>query len=254
MSWRRFQERFSFNKSLRYHVGIERERFLVDAAGVITPASDKVLEHLPSDGRFGPELSACQIEDRVGPCSIQELGLWLEQNDLAINDACRALQLSNKFLEVAPATMPVAVYPDPVGRYQRIAIMLGSERLLAACRVAGTHIHVGMPDADTALRVYNGVVRHHPLLMATGDHSDGERLRLYNVVAPNTRPRPYESWEEFAEVARAKGFFENPRDCWDLIRLSVHGTIEFRVFGVSENLYEIELWARICRMLCQSVQ
>lgn len=254
MSWQEFRQRFQFTQHLAWNIGIERERFVTDAAGVIMPASNQFLVRLPNDGRFGPELSACQLEDRVGPCLISEVSPRLRENNEAIAVRGWYAHLTTAFIEVAPETMPLDVYPDSAGRYASIATMLGPERLLAACRVAGTHVHVGMPDADTALRVYNGVASHWQELVTMGDHSHGERLRLYRVVVPNSTPQSYASWESFAAVARANGYFENPRNCWDLIRLSVHGTIEFRMFGATDDSCEVEHWAATCLELCQSVR
>lgn len=249
---RDFQSRFHFTPSYAWCVGIERERFVADIKGRIVPETLAVLRALQEDGRFGPELSACQIEDRVGPCPIDDVVAQLWQNDQDLSVACKTVMLAYQTTEVAPETMPLVVCPAGDGRYQKIAEMIGPERLLAACRVAGTHIHVGMPDAGTALRVYNGVSQFCEQLCAIGDHSEGERLRLYRVVAGPAHPNKYHNWEEFARNARMRGFFENPRDCWDLIRISIHGTIEFRVFGVSDDHWEVEHWAKHCLALCQT--
>ena len=37
--------------------------------------------------------------------------------------------------------------------------------------VGGLHIHVGMPDPETAIRVFNGLRRHLPLLQALAANS-----------------------------------------------------------------------------------
>ncbi len=252
--WQDFQRQFCFDPAHAWYLGVERERFLINGNGEPTPVAAHVIQALPVDGRFGPELSACQLEDRIGPTLLGQIRARFRHNDSEIDDACRAVGIHHRFLEVAPVAMTTAVYENGDGRYQRIAEKLGPEKLLAACQVAGTHIHVGMPDAETALRVYNGVCKHAPALVSMGDHSRGERLRLYQQVAGESWPEPYESWETYAEAARARGFFLNPRDCWDLIRISRHGTIEFRPFGVTENFEEIENWAAVCLALCREVR
>jgi len=53
-------------------------------------------------------------------------------------------------------------------RYERIRYLLGDA---AATPVAGLHVHVGMPDAETAIRAFNGLRRHLPLLAALGANS-----------------------------------------------------------------------------------
>ena len=56
----------------------------------------------------------------------------------------------------------------PKSRYRRIRDLLGDA---AATPVAGMHVHVGMPDPETAIRAYNGLRRHLPLLQALAANS-----------------------------------------------------------------------------------
>ena len=53
-------------------------------------------------------------------------------------------------------------------RYERIHYLLGDA---AVTPVAGLHIHVGMPDAETAIRAFNELRRDLPLLQALGANS-----------------------------------------------------------------------------------
>ena len=245
---------FRFDPAKTLYVGVERERFLCDGSGRIAPIASRVLKKLEDCGNaFGCELSACQLEDRVGPCQIGELEPALSENDYRITCAeghpC-AENFSHQFMEIAPEDMPLDVYPDPSGRYQEITRNLPRHILLAACRVAGTHIHIGMPDHEAALRTYNGVISHCSALCERGNGSFGERLAIYRIMAPDYEPRPYKDWDEFARIAEEKGFQEDPRRCWTLIRISVHGTIEFRMFGATSSLSRIVEWAKLCRDLC----
>jgi gamma-glutamyl:cysteine ligase YbdK (ATP-grasp superfamily) len=146
--------------------------------------------------------------------------------------------------------MPLDVYPDPTGRYQKITRDMPREVLTAACRIIGTHVHIGMPDHETALRVYNRLCPYFEHLCEMGNGSFGERLAIYRQMAPKYKPTPYESWEDFYGSACKKGFVEDPRKCWTLIRISVHGTIEFRMFGATDNHERIVRWATKCHELC----
>tara|TARA_B100000745_G_scaffold299768_1_gene251418 strand:+ start:19477 stop:20235 length:759 start_codon:yes stop_codon:yes gene_type:complete len=245
-----FLDRFSFDRERSLFLGIERERFVTDDKGEIVPRAHEVLASLGECEEFGFELSACQIEDRIGPVLPKDVLGTLMRNDRALNRACSFLGLSVQFLEVAPPGMCLSVYPDPTGRYAEITKDMPREVLDAACRVTGTHIHVGMPDHESALRVYNGVVDHVDELRNVGDHSNGERHRLYQVVAPNFRPPKFKGWEEVHEKARADGWSEDLRSCWHYIRITGHGTIEFRVFGASGCPAEVATWAFTCKDLC----
>ncbi|MDO8571805.1 MAG: hypothetical protein Q7R79_03950 [bacterium] len=246
-----FANRFRFNPATTLNVGIERECFLTRGEGNIVPLASDVLRLLSDRQRFGYELSACQLEDRVGPCIIGDLSSQFALNEQEIQRAEAQLGFERLYIEVAPESMPLDVFPDPTGRYQEITTNMPRETLLAACRVAATHIHVGMPSHAVALSVYNMVIKHLDRLCQLGDRSDGQRLQIYHIMAPDYLPRPYADWEKFYEEACEKKFDGDPRRCWHLIRLSVHGTIEFRMFGSTPDVEQIVLWADDCRRLCE---
>ena len=246
----RFMSQFRFDRSMASWVGVEREAFLIDETGNIVPRAQEVLACLGESfgNRFGFELSACQFEDRVGPCPSQHLEqqLWLNERILGLVE--RWLKLRRSFIEVAPIDMPLDVYPYE--RYQRIVATMPREMLLAACRVAGVHVHIGMPDHSTALKVYNHVIGHCDELCQLGDGSNGERLRLYKQVAPNCQPRSYDNWQDFYGYMAEQGLDQEPRGLWTLVRISIHGTIEFRTFGTTDNQHKIIYWADRCQRLC----
>lgn len=270
---KQFKSRFTYDANKAGYVGVERECFVTDL-GEIVPRAHEVLSGLEKgiqvhpwhphwaiqmssfirnrDGAFGYELSACQIETRVGPCELGMLKTRLQDRDYELKRALSYYGLSSLHTEVGPEDMPLDVYPDQTGRYQEITKNMPREVLLAACRVIGTHVHVGMPDYETALRVYNYVVEHYNELCEIGNGSFGERLAIYRQMAPDFEPKPYASWNEYYQTALAKGFAEDPRKCWTLIRISVHGTIEFRMFGATSSLARIVSWATHCSELCES--
>lgn len=246
-----FLRKFNFNPSMAGMLGMEREVFLTDGSGKIIPIANKVLGFLgEQDGRFGYELSACQLESRVGPIVIDKLKDELLLNEEKVKRAEKKLEFRRSFDEVGPYDMPLDVYPDPTGRYQEIVKDMPQEILRAACRVIATHIHVGMKDYETALKTYNRVIKRTSELCKMGDLSNGERLRIYKIMAPDFNSPHYENWDVFYNEAVEKDFVEDPRSCWHLIRISVHGTIEFRMFGTTSNIDTILDWARVCYNLC----
>ena len=254
MDLRGFKELFRFDPTKALYVGVERECFIVDATGVIVPEAVRVLNAIaPFDKReqVGYELSACQVEHRTGPCRIEGLCDELVATDAILARGLETLPYDIRYDEIAPESMPLDVFPDPTGRYQRIVSEMPVDILRAACRVTGTHIHIGMPDHETALAVYDRVVPHCDVLARLGDRSGGERLRVYAAVATRTRPVQYGSWQRFYEKATAEGFADDPRRCWTLIRISTHGTLEFRMFGSTAENGEIVSWAQTCRTLCE---
>lgn len=244
-----FKSQFSFNPEHAFKVGCEREGFIVDSSGEIVPEAKKALDALGLS--TGYELSACQLESRVGPVDFDRLEYELCIEQAAILEILFEHGLSVKYITVAPETMPLDVFPDPTGRYQKIVEKMPREILLAACRVAGTHCHVGMSDFETALIVYNHVVDHVHELIEMGNLTQGERLGIYQMMAPNFMPIKYRDLQHMHEYYVENGFDVDPRKCWHLIRISVHGTIEFRMFDSTESINIIASWARECLKLCR---
>ncbi len=248
-----FLGQYAFKPANAFKLGVEREFFLADAESeIIVPKSYLVLQSIQDSWRdfFTYELSACQIENRTRPTRLEDLPEHLFECDSYLDKVLHGLGLRKLYLEVAPADMSLEVFPDPLNRYQEIKQKLSPEQFEAACRIAGTHFHVGMPDQKTALKVYNQVIKHLKKLCAMGDNSGGERLRLYGVVKPDNSPPPYDSWTHFHQVALLKGFAGDSKDCWFLMRLTKHGTIEFRMFGVTDSVEEVTVWARFCHDIC----
>lgn len=244
-----FRARFRFRPEWAGLVSVERECFLT-RGGRVVPIAPEVLAFTGINGRFGYELSACQLEDRVGPHRLSEIAEALSQNDELLKRAETELGFKRLFAEVGPEDVPLDVYPDPDGRYARITERLPVSILKAACRVAGIHVHIGMPDHETARLVFNAVINEWKRLLEIGDGSSGERFRLYQIMAPRFDPPSLSSWEGFHRVAVAEGFDCDPRQCYWLIRISPHGTIEFRTFGTTSDNKKTTAFATACRDLC----
>lgn len=246
-----FTARFRYDPSKAFWVGVEREAFLADENGDIAPIAPEVLRRIQGE-EYGYELSACQLETRVGPCPLEFLPALLMVSEDKLIATEQALGFHRIHKEVGPEDMPLDVYPDPAGRYAKIAACLDRETLRAACRVIGTHIHIGMQSPEAAMEAYEGVRESVDELCTLGDGSEGERLRLYKQMAPDWQPPRYGLWTNFYRAAVEKGFVNDPRQCWTLIRLSVHGTIEFRIFGATDSIGKIVAWAERCHALCET--
>lgn len=249
---RRFLRQFKFKKHLERYIGIEREHFLKDAlTGAYAPQAQEFLQTI-SDPRWTYELSICQVESRTRPQKdLSQIELELLENE---NTAKHAGELHNVYVtneEVAGSGLPNDIYPDP--RYLAIAAKMSPEFVRAGCRVAGTHVHVGCHSMIQAIHVRNALIPHLEMLCTIGDHSNGERLRLYRMMAKNWNPEPYKNISHFFKVAQAQEFAENPRNCWHLIRISRHGTVELRMFGTAESAEEILGWILLVRKILQNV-
>lgn len=238
-----FLNQFRFSPELRGHLGVEREFFLHGPDGRPVPESPQFLT-TAADPTWTYELSACQVEHRTPPCAdLRALQEAIRAGQRRGEVVARGMDRTLAVREVGPIDMPLDVYPhDP--RYATITATLPIEVLRAACQVTGTHVHIGTASLTEAIEVHNRLVPRLDEFLAIGDHSNGERRRLYTTMAKNWSPPVYESVDHFSAVATEQGFAANPRDCWHFIRISRYGTVEVRAFGMTPNIEETVEWAR----------
>ncbi|HEY4996762.1 MAG TPA: glutamate-cysteine ligase family protein, partial [Solirubrobacteraceae bacterium] len=157
----------SFGSERPFSVGVEEELFLVDpVTGSQANASSAVQARLgPVKGTVERELHACQVELITDVCrSAGEAVQTLSE--------LRAAVIATGAGLLGSGTHPSAREGDATitdkERYERIRELLGDA---VATPVGGLHIHIGMPDAETAIRAFNGLRRHLPLLQALGANS-----------------------------------------------------------------------------------
>ncbi|MBA3747970.1 MAG: YbdK family carboxylate-amine ligase [Solirubrobacterales bacterium] len=159
------QEELHFGEGEPFTIGVEEELFLVDPGdGHLVNTGPDVIEQIGElrSGEIKNELHKSQIELITGVCTTARE---------AVAELCelRRAVLATGTGVVACGTHPTAVEGDSQftekRRYERIQEILGDAGATPVCAL---HIHVGMPDADTAIRVFNGLRRHLPLLEALG--------------------------------------------------------------------------------------
>jgi carboxylate-amine ligase len=247
-----FLARFRFDPSLHGYFGVEREFFLCDPATNMPVSRASVFLDGINDSAWTYELSLCQVEHRTTPATAKDAILaHLRGGTDAGRRRAVTIDCELRALEVAPETMPLDVYPD--ARYFALRETLPPDVLRAACRVAGTHIHIGVRSIAEAIAVSNALRPHIDWLANLGDHSAGERRRLYSKMSKTWEPPQYESPEHFFAVARARDFADNPRNCYDAIRISTHGTVEVRAFGMTDNAEETLAWVEAIRTLIRGI-
>lgn len=234
-----------------FRVGIEREAFLFDpTCGAIVPQAPSLIAALRESAikdQVSPELSACQVEVKTEPLRPRSVARVLVQDEQVLNAVAADLGFKLMFQPVAPADMRLDVYPKD--RYRRIAEQIPETVLAAGCRVAGTHIHVSA-SGQTVLDVYNDLVDGFDDWLNLAGGYGTERMQLYREVTDRWRPVRYESWEDFYQHACESGFVDDLRSCWSLIRITAHGTIEFRMFDSTASVAEIDCWAQRCHKRC----
>lgn len=246
-----FMSRFAFDPSRAWLVGMESECFITDRAGRIVPRAPDVLRELHAGKYaeyFSHELSACQVEFKTPPVYPEQLEREIKRLQDHLFDTLRSMGLRASFTPVAPADMPLDIYPST--RSQEIAAEMSPAQLLAACRITARHFHVGMPDHESALRIYNRVRRELTWLEEEGDRSAGARLRIYREATPDWNPPSLANWGELYSLALERGFEEEPRRWWAELRISRHGTLELRTSDASNASQNSVNLARTFHALC----
>jgi glutamate---cysteine ligase / carboxylate-amine ligase len=161
------QPQGAFGTGAPFTVGVEEELFLVDpVTGRQANASAAVQERLGEvKGTVERELHACHVELITDVCDSagEAVGMLAELRRAVVETGAGL---------IGSGTHPSAAEGEAEitdkERYERIRVLLGDA---VATPVGGMHIHVGMPDAETAIRTFNGLRRHLPLLQALAANS-----------------------------------------------------------------------------------
>ncbi len=235
-----------FGSGEPFTVGAEEELFLVDpGTGRQTNTSAAVLGRLDRvEGTVERELHACQVE------LITDVHASAGEAVRALAELRRAVRATGAGI-LASGTHPSAAEGDAAitdkERYERIRFLLGDA---VVTPVGGLHIHVGMPDADTAIRAFNGLRRHLPLLQALAANSPfrhGRDTGLASAREVTLRgwprsgvPRSMDDYGDFCEMSRRLTHAADVPDyTWFWWKLRPHprlGTVEIRALDAQTSL------------------
>jgi carboxylate-amine ligase len=230
-----------FGSSPPLTIGVEEELLLVDEDWSLQAEAEAVLERIEPDCReaVSTEIFATQIELKTGVC----LGAAKAAEELT--GVRRAVAATGARL------MGSGLYPGDSGeaalveksRYVPVKQDLVS---LLATPPCGLHVHVGVPDPETAVAVANAMRHHLPLLAALTANSpfrDGEDTGMASARASVVRsyprfelPRAFRDYEDFLRVAdqliAAAGVDDYTYIWWDVRPHPNLGTVEVRGMDV----------------------
>ena len=134
-------------------------------------------------------------------------------------------------------------------RYHRIVEQL--QGLIRRTPTCALHVHVGMPDAETAIRVFNGLREHLPLLQALAANSPfwhgrdsglaTARAQLFRGYPRAEIPRAFDSYDDYAEtvagVVAAGDLPDYTFLWWDIRPHPRLGTVEVRAMDSQSALW-----------------
>jgi glutamate---cysteine ligase / carboxylate-amine ligase len=235
-----------FHRGSSFTLGVEEELHVV-APDTLAPlhATDALLDGTDwPAGRATGEISDAMIEFVTPVCA----------------RAARAVEILTGMRAHATrrdvALIGAGLHPDARfgqvrhragARYAQIAAsMRGVMRQTPHC---GVHVHVGMPDAETAIRACNGMRKWIPLLQALGANSpfwygQDSGLASARAVICNGFPRSGipRSFADYADYARTVHELARVGDCpeysliwWDVRPHPRLGTLEIRTLDAQSS-------------------
>jgi carboxylate-amine ligase len=228
-----------FGASPPLTIGVEEELLLVDAECGLVAEAERILDGIAAEHRkaVSTEIFATQIELKTGIChDVAQATAELEAVRRAV--AATGTRLMGSGLYPAESGDPALVEK---ARYVPVKEDLVSLLSTPPC---GLHVHVGVPDPETAVAVANAMRHHLPLLAALTANSpfrDGEDTGMASARASVVRsyprfelPRAFRDYEDFLRVAdqvvAAAGVDDYTYIWWD-VRPHL-GTVEVRGMDV----------------------
>jgi glutamate---cysteine ligase / carboxylate-amine ligase len=246
-----------------FTVGIEEELFLVSEPDLgLVQDAERVLGTMDHAGPWQAdhEAFACEVELRSPP-----RGTPRE----AVSDVTAARSAAR---QAGATVMAVGLHPTaPFGevqlvRSERYARVEDSMRgLIKRSPECALHVHVGTPDPDTAIRVFNGLREWLPLLEALAANSPwwhgidsgmaSARAAFVRSYPSRGIPRELRDWEDYQAALAASAAGGGPHDYtliwWDVRLHPRLGTVEVREMDVQSRLDDTLVLAALVQALAR---
>jgi glutamate---cysteine ligase / carboxylate-amine ligase len=236
--WHRLIIEFAhaFGRRPGFPIGVEEELLLVDPRTLnLSQSASRFLERLPHQAR--PDVYEALLETASGVRGRAEGAVTdLTEFRAAMRHAGATL--------IGAGVHPTARFGDvrhvPHPRYDFIHASLRG--LLERTPTCALHVHVGMPDPETAIDAANRLRAHLPLLQALAAHSPywhgrdsgfaTARAQLFRGYPRAIVPRPFAGWDDYATTVEgwmAAGELDDYTYLWwDLRPHPRLGTVEVR--------------------------
>jgi carboxylate-amine ligase len=225
---------------------------LLDPAGwELTQRGDEVLSNA------GPELAGrCAAETHEAALELRTAPHATVRDAIAEMRQLRRL-LTRDLMGLGMAAASAGTYPGPtseptkVSPSSRYQVIHRTMRGLARREPTfALHVHIGVPDADAAIRLFNRLRAHLPLLLALSASSPFVRGQATGLASNRTItfqgfprtgiPRRFDSygdWVETVDLLVRSGAIPEPTFLWWDIRLQPRlGTIEIRIMDAQPRL------------------
>jgi glutamate---cysteine ligase / carboxylate-amine ligase len=249
--------RHEFGRAGPWALGVEEELFFVDAGTLdAAPGFTRVIGE--GDDRVKAEFfeSLVEVATPVLPGAAAVLDeLDRMRSELAVRAAENGLRI------YAAGSHPLAIGREqaivPLPRYEQMLASVGKSMWQQL--VCGLHVHVSIPDGETALRAYEAVVPWLPVLLSLSANSPlaegvdtGRRSvraeRLLQMPTGGTPP-VLGSWDDWGAATAG----DPTRRHWDAWLRPEYGTLEVRVMDMQTDVRRSAGFAAIVRALLLTV-
>lgn len=250
-----------------FTIGVEEEAMLLDTTTwALAHRIESVLPRMPPD-----VVEQTSAETHGSAVEVQtEIHRSVADAMAELGDLRRQLLETLEPLGMRAAcsgTHPFAVWQETVvSAGERYELVQGSMRALARREPTfALHVHVGLSGADRAIRVFNAMRAHLPLLLALSANSpywQGRDTGLASARTPLWQgffrvgiPRAYPDWETYAEsvdlLVRTEAIPDPTFLWWDIRPQPALGTIEIRIMDAQTHLDEAAALVAFVRSLAR---
>ncbi len=227
-------------------LGVELELLILDPqTGELVPGALPILHACNQEGIDGVsgEFLLSMLEIKTGICrNVSEVKETLSSSLRRGNRIARSLGYHLAIGGTHPFNQGSLDHIFPHARYRRILSQQGWMATHEA--IFGLHVHVGVPDADSAIGVMNLLVGYLPHLLALSANSPfwqgmdtgwaSTRMRIFRPSPHAGIPQHCACWDDFCRycaVLHEGGVLEATKDLyWDIRPRPQLGTLEFRIF------------------------
>jgi carboxylate-amine ligase len=253
---------YRFGVGAPFRVGVEEELFVVDRDTHLTGRGTDALlvrmQRCALPGRVRGGLCDGVVEFATPVC---------ESADEAVRALRRlrgAALRHGESLLLGAGLHPAAVFGDVEhrGGSHPEAVSADTRGLLRQSAFCGVHVHVAMPDAETAITAYNGMRKWVPLLQALGGNSpywhgqdsglaSARTVRVHDAPRSGL-PRAFADWADYRDTMRELvrvADIDGPASLWWDVRPHPGlGTLEVRVLDAQSSL--ADLWGLVALIHC----
>jgi carboxylate-amine ligase len=248
-----------FGAAPPWSLGVEEELMLVDAA-TLEPARDGFSRVFgEATERIKPELFESFVEITT---TIVETPEEAETELRALREEVAERAAAHGLAVLATGSHPTAhgcVPIVPFKHYQWLKAKFGPR--MYRQHVCGVHVHIAVPDPDTCLRAFEGVIPRLAGLLAASVNSpfwDGAESGWRSIRSqillemPTGGPPPVlRSWDDWQAANRG----DNTRRHWDAWPRPEYGTLEVRVMDQPTSLRRTaELAAEVQRLVHEAAE